>query len=150
MYTDQRLIVQIGGAGKGCGKTSLIVQLLEYFPGSAFVKSALHITARSPHGGDDNRCLNAGAVSAVMVDSSDEVLLESTVRTVSCNSGIVFFEKNSMMKGIVPDLYIFLNTSVDSCRDDHKKLQKNADIVLTYPIMKDRLDTIIQSIKERL
>lgn len=151
MKHESKRVIQIGGSGKGCGKTSLVELLLAYFPGAVFVKSARHTSVFSAHGGDDIRCAEAGASQARMIDQSDAEMLQKVLKESEPENGLIFVEKNRVHDSMEHDYYIYLDIDVDSPRADRAELRSFADfIVETYPVEQEVLIQLVERIKELL
>lgn len=131
MNDSNGVLVQIGGSGKGCGKTSLIEALLRKFSGAVYVKSALHSQAASPHGGDDIRCHRSGAAESRMFGQEEIEELRDYIHENVGAGNLVFFEKNRIDEQLKPDLYFFLDVRVDRLRSDHTLLRQYADYIVT-------------------
>lgn len=126
MKQQRGFLVQIGGSGKGCGKTTLIIRLLAEFPGSVYIKSAYH-TNVTQDGGDQQRCLNAGAAYSMMIPQTEPGRLAASIRRFIEAGHLVFLEKNARIPRVPADLYIFVEGSVRHRRDDADTLKQSAD-----------------------
>ncbi|HPQ39360.1 MAG TPA: hypothetical protein PLV45_03210 [bacterium] len=130
MKRRRGLLVQIGGSGKGCGKTTLIVKLLTVFPGAACIKSALH-TEETSGGGDQGRYLAAGAGWTCMISRADTVRLVNQVRRRLDAGDLVFLERNSRCEELAPDIYVFVEADVVNPRQDAGTLRQSADWIVS-------------------
>jgi len=65
------MIIQIGGGGKGCGKTTLICKLLTLFPGTPTFKSGTHHYSDETEA-DTRLFLDAGASEAAYFSDLEE------------------------------------------------------------------------------
>ena len=129
MQRNSGIIIQIGGSGKGCGKTTLIERLLTFFPGAAFIKSALHFEDESPHGGDDRRCSGAGAGYSVTFNQMKPYELNRHIQLAGTESEVIFLERNRLDDQVKPDLYIFVSGGVADVRSDSDSRKNKADII---------------------
>lgn len=129
MKIGGKLVVQIGGSGKGCGKTSLIEKLLTRFPGSAYIKSALHFDADPLHGGDDKRCSHAGASYSITINQQIPEELNRAISDARQVASILFVERNKLDDLVKPDIYVFVYGGVSDLRPDSRTRMSQADLV---------------------
>jgi len=136
------MIIQIGGGGKGCGKTTLICKLLTLFPGTPTFKSGTHHYSDETEA-DTRLFLDAGASEAAYFSDLEESELIRNLDAARSRNSLVFLEKNRWIRSYPPDYYIFIDRSVRDPRDDRRELQAAADvIVLESEVPKGLTDAI--------
>jgi hypothetical protein len=125
------VIIQVGGSGKGCGKTTLICGLLKFFPDTIAIKSGRHFSGVEELQRDTQKFKDAGALDSQFFSSDDNESLKLYLELIRSNATVIFLEKNERIEGSKPDLYIFIKMQVSNIRSDASMLELNADIVLT-------------------
>jgi hypothetical protein len=122
-------VIQVGGGGKGCGKTALICKLLELFPGTPTFKSGTHHFSDETEA-DTRLFLAAGASEAAYFSESEESDLICRLDNARTFNTLIFLEKNRRIPSYPPDYYIFIDRSVHDPRDDRRELQETADFTV--------------------
>ncbi len=126
------ILIQIGGSGKRSGKTTLICNLLDVFPGSVAVKLGTHPRSPGELHPDSIKFLESGAIEAEYFsgDEQDNIVAYIASRR---KKNVIFLEKNRRIPQINPDLYVFLDTDVENPRPDTASRRAKADIIISNP-----------------
>ncbi len=121
------VIIQIGGAGKGCGKTTLICHLLELFPGADAYKSGRHEIPGENYEGDSQRFIRAGASRSGFYSSDRDSELLRVLKDAAGEEVLIFLEKNRDLEGLDPNLRIYMDVPVSEPRSDAVEMKARAD-----------------------
>ena len=130
------LLIGVGGASRGAGKTSLAAHILQTLTGWGAIKYTFHplyssIVADpailSKEGKDTKRYLDAGATEVLWVQSPrDDLddLMSMAISRLSSHEGILI-EGNSAIIHSKPDVVLFV------CGDEMKEYKKSASAILS-------------------
>ncbi len=146
------LVIGIGGAHSGAGKTTLAVALLEHLASSGgrwgavkYTKTAIYssvIDDREVLGQKDKdtgRLLSAGAAEVLWIQAPEQELGEVLPLAMSRLSGLdgVIVEGNSAIEFLRPDVVVFLSgDSHGRLKASGERLLAMADIVIGNPLEK--------------
>ncbi|MBN1355534.1 hypothetical protein JXA40_04590 [bacterium] len=137
-------LLQVGGAGKGCGKTAVICRLLDVFPGAAAVKSGTHHVSDEVK--TDSRLFTVhGASEAGYHPETFEPRLVERIESLLGENRLVFLEKNRRIPSCPPDLYLYVEREVNNPRTDREFLKRQADYVITDLVIPCDLIELIQA-----
>jgi molybdopterin-guanine dinucleotide biosynthesis protein len=136
------VIIGIGGAHSGTGKTtyaSLILKRLKGWGAIKYTKTSLYcsiiadIEILSEEGKDTKRLLDSGAEKVLWVQSPYDNLTETlqmAVESLSYLKGIIV-EGNSAIEVLKPDVVIFISgTDKGKSKKDADEILKMADVVI--------------------
>ena len=135
------LIIGIGGAHSGAGKTTVACEILRRFTGWGAIKytrTSLYscivddITVLSEAGKDTRRFLDAGAEKVLWIKSPFSELpdvLSTAVTMFTCLKGILI-EGNSAIKVIKPDIVFYVSGDKAKYKSGADKILEMAQIVL--------------------
>jgi len=135
------VIIGIGGANSGAGKTtyaSLILNRLKGWGAIKYTKTSLYcslvedIKVLSEKGKDTKRLLDAGAEKVLWVQSSFSELEEVLPMAVEMLSHLkgVLVEGNSAIEILEPDIVIFVSGIEGKIKKGAEKILKMADVVI--------------------
>ena len=135
------VIIGIGGAHSGAGKTtyaSLILNRLKGWGAIKYTKTSLYcslvedIKVLSEKGKDTKRLLDAGAEKVLWVQSSFSELEEVLPMAVEMLSHLkgVLVEGNSAIEILEPDIVIFVSGIEGKIKKGAEKILKMADVVI--------------------
>lgn len=135
------VIIGIGGAHSGAGKTtyaSLILNRLKGWGAIKYTKTSLYcslvedIKVLSEKGKDTKRLLDAGAGKVLWVQSSFSELEEVLPMAVEMLSHLkgVLVEGNSAIEILEPDIVIFVSGIEGKIKKGAEKILKMADVVI--------------------
>ena len=127
---SQGTLIQVGGAGKSCGKTTFICSLLPFFSKSAAVKCGFHHQLPLEASCDSNLFRSAGALETLYLATEEESEITHHVKSLLLRFPTVFLERNRRLSDCQPDCYIFIDKPVQRIRDDAFELRAKADIIL--------------------
>jgi len=136
------ILIGIGGAHSGCGKTtfaSLILQRVKGLGAIKYTKTSLYssvtgdIEVLSQEGKDTKRLLDSGAEKVLWVKSSYDDLPETlriAIRDLSHLKGIII-EGNSAVEVLQPDIVIFIaGTETERFKENAQNILKTANLVI--------------------
>lgn len=135
------IIIGIGGAHSGAGKTtiaSLILKRLKGWGAIKYTKNSLYcsitddIKILSEKGKDTKRLLDSGAEKVLWIQSSFselEEVLPMAVEMLSHLKGILV-EGNSAIEILEPDIVIFISGAEGKIKKGAEKILKIADVVI--------------------
>ena len=135
------IIIGIGGAYSGAGKTtiaSLILKRLKGWGAIKYTKNSLYcsitddIEILSEKGKDTKRLLDSGAEKVLWVQSSFSELGEVLTMAVEMLSHLkgVLIEGNSAIEILKPDIVIFISGAEGKIKKGAEKILKMADVVI--------------------
>jgi molybdopterin-guanine dinucleotide biosynthesis protein len=135
------VIIGIGGAHRGTGKTtyaSLILKGLKGWGAIKYTKTSLYcsiiddLEILSEQGKDTKRLLDSGAEKVLWVQSPYDNLTETlqmAVESLSDLKGIVV-EGNSAIKVLKPNIVVFISGTEGEIKKGGEKILKMADVVI--------------------
>src|SRR4030042_778921 len=135
------IIIGIGGAHSGAGKTTVASLILKRFKGWGaikYTKNSLYCSITddlkilSEKGKDTKRLLDAGAEKVLWVQSSFselEEVLPIAVEMLSHLKGVLI-EGNSAIEILKPDIVIFVSGAEGKIKKGEEKILKIADVVI--------------------
>lgn len=135
------IIIGIGGAHSGAGKTtiaSLILKRLKGWGAIKYTKTSLYcsitddIEILSEKGKDTKRLLDSGAEKVLWIQSSFSELEEVLPMAVEMLSHLkgVLIEGNSAIEVLKPDIVIFISGAEEKIKKGAEKILKMADVVI--------------------
>ncbi len=135
------VIIGVGGAHSGAGKTtiaSLILKRLKGWGAIKYTKTSLYcsivedIKVLSEKGKDTKRLLDFGAEKVLWVQSSFSELQEVLPMAVEMLSHLkgVLIEGNSAIEILKPDVVIFVSGTEGKMKKGAEKILKLADVVI--------------------
>ena len=135
------IIIGIGGAHSGAGKTtiaSLILKRLKGWGAIKYTKTSLYcsitddIEILSEKGKDTKRLLDSGAEKVLWIQSSFSELGEVLPMAVEMLSHLkgVLIEGNSAIEILKPDIVIFISGAEGKIKKGAEKILKMADVVI--------------------
>jgi uridine kinase len=135
------VIIGIGGAHSGAGKTtiaSLILKRLKGWGAIKYTKNSLYCSITddlkilSEKGKDTKRLLDSGAEKVLWVQSSFSELEEVLPMAVEMLSHLkgVLIEGNSAIEILKPDIVIFISGAEGKIKKGAEKILKMADVVI--------------------
>ncbi len=137
------IIIGIGGAYSGSGKTTIASLILKRLKGKGlgaikYTKTSLYcsiiddIEVLSEQGKDTRRLLDSGAEKALWVQSPYDRLTETlqmAIENLSYLKGIIV-EGNSVIEILKPDVVIFICGSEERFKEGAEKILGMADVVI--------------------
>jgi molybdopterin-guanine dinucleotide biosynthesis protein len=135
------VIIGVGGAHSGAGKTtiaSLILKRLKGWGAIKYTKNSLYCSITddlkilSEKGKDTRRLLDSGAEKVLWVQSPYDNLteiLQMAVESLSYLKGIIV-EGNSAIEILKPDIVIFVSGKTDRFKKSAGKILRMADVVI--------------------
>lgn len=135
------IIIGIGGAHSGAGKTtyaSLLLKRLKGWGAIKYTKTSLYssvtddIGVLSEEGKDTRRLLDSGAEKVLWVQSPHETLsdaLQMAIESLSYLKGIII-EGNSVIEILKPDVIIFVSGAEGRFKRSAEKILGMADVVI--------------------
>jgi molybdopterin-guanine dinucleotide biosynthesis protein len=135
------IIIGIGGAHSGAGKTtvaSLILKRLKGWGAIKYTKNSLYCSITddlkilSEKGKDTKRLLDSGAEKVLWVQSPFSELEEVLPMAVEMLSHLkgVLIEGNSAIEILKPDIVIFMSGAEGKIKKGAEKILKTADVVI--------------------
>jgi molybdopterin-guanine dinucleotide biosynthesis protein len=136
------VIIGVGGACSGAGKTSVICEILQRLEGWGAIKYTKtpfyssvtdDIIILSKEGKDTKRFLDSGAAKVVWIQAPYQELPESLSLAIGMLSQVKGFlvEGNSAVEEINPDIVIFISGgSPKNRKESAQRILEKADIVL--------------------
>jgi molybdopterin-guanine dinucleotide biosynthesis protein len=135
------VIIGIGGAHRGTGKTtyaSLILKRLKGWGAIKYTKTSLYcsiiddIEILSEEGKDTKRLMDSGAEKVLWVQSPYNNLTETlqmAVDSLSYLKGIIV-EGNSAIEVLKPDIVVFISGTEGEVKKGVEKILKMADVII--------------------
>jgi molybdopterin-guanine dinucleotide biosynthesis protein len=136
------VIIGIGGACSGVGKTSVICEILQSLEGWGAIKYTKtpfyssvtdDVIILSREGKDTRRFLDSGAAKVVWIQSPYPELPESLSMAIGMLSQVkgILVEGNSAVEAINPDIVMFISGgSRKNRKESAQRIMEKADIVL--------------------
>jgi molybdopterin-guanine dinucleotide biosynthesis protein len=136
------VIIGVGGACSGAGKTSFICEILQRLEGWGAIKYTKtpfyssvtdDVMILSREGKDTRRFLDSGAAKVVWIQSPYPELPESLSLAIGMLSQVkgILVEGNSAVEAINPDIVIFISGgSPKNRKESAQRILEKADIVL--------------------